>query len=429
MEEFLLQLVLPVGAQPRGVGETRPDDGGGEVAAARINVEDHTKDLQSLVQLDVTMARIALENALTNAATHGVGAIKLTASLDQSTRTNPHSPCVVFLVENAVVPGTAVSPDFVEQLQQAAKHGTKAPQAASTRAGGSVSMSTNSGLRHISFACRAAGGSFDMQLGPTNTTMQVRIVLPARVSALPAMRKGRARGLRTTRPPVAATTPPATSCPNTTTRTTTATPPANLLPDSLSICAIDDSRIICMGYRRLLFPALKACPEQSFVSCAQSDADICDFVERVVSASTDIVLLDQHIDLKAGTEVCGTDLARQLRARGCVAPAAMCWHRMPHPACRGCDVCEAFPKYDVCVCGWVSARVVCTRVLRALNVCICVTRFLGLIVIRTAGETSPAIAHSMQSGDVDGCLGKDSSHVVLAKQIALAYWQKSTAGK
>ena len=99
-------------------------------------------------------------------------------------------------------------------------------------------------------------------------------------------------------------------------------------PISLKICAIDDSRMICKGYERILLKQIGA-SRTSSVCCPESEKDVDEFLHeasgtRKIENCTpaDIVLLDQNIDLRASPKNCirGADLAVGLRSRG--------YHRM-----------------------------------------------------------------------------------------------------
>mmetsp|Transcript_2374 Transcript_2374/g.5152 ORF Transcript_2374/g.5152 Transcript_2374/m.5152 type:complete len:168 (+) Transcript_2374:1917-2420(+) len=133
----------------------------------------------------------------------------------------------------------------------------------------------------------------------------------------------------------------------------------------------------------MLYPQLGANMEESSVVCPRTHIDVARFMASVKvhapllkgekvspsSRGTDVVLLDQNIDLQgeeALVTVYGTDLATELRAR----------------------------------------------------------RFEGLIIIRSANSSKEDRESYMLGGAVDGCLGKAESHKSTARLIREAYEQK-----
>eukprot|EP00613_Pedinella_sp_CCMP2098_P064427 CAMPEP_0171987764 /NCGR_PEP_ID=MMETSP0993-20121228/275557_1 /TAXON_ID=483369 /ORGANISM="non described non described, Strain CCMP2098" /LENGTH=226 /DNA_ID=CAMNT_0012640715 /DNA_START=155 /DNA_END=835 /DNA_ORIENTATION=+ len=214
------------------------------------------------------------------------------------------------------------------------------------------SNSTNSGLAHVTLACKGAGGSFSLYMGSEGKSVIVRMKVPAKklkqlndsVPRLQAKRSSSRPELKTVFP-------------------------------GLRVCCIDDSKILCKGYTKLLLPLMQADMVNSTVICPTSPEDVESFVEAVLAGNTasnltgkaaDIVVLDQNIDISNLRTVYGTDVALTLKTRG----------------------------------------------------------YNGLILLRT-GNLSPDDKKAyMASGAVHGWLGKDTNHATTATQIFEEYSRK-----
>mmetsp|Transcript_729 Transcript_729/g.906 ORF Transcript_729/g.906 Transcript_729/m.906 type:complete len:735 (+) Transcript_729:145-2349(+) len=144
-------------------------------------------------------------------------------------------------------------------------------------------------------------------------------------------------------------------------------------PSNLKVCAIDDSKLICKGYERLLLPLLKCDSKSSLVTCPKSNDDVDEFMTYIKTKVNpiNIVIFDQNIDLNlvndGATTILGTDLAKELKDN----------------------------------------------------------HFKGLVVIRSANSSSSDFDQYMSTGVVDFCVGKSESHKDLASRIQNAYISKN----
>mmetsp|Transcript_731 Transcript_731/g.909 ORF Transcript_731/g.909 Transcript_731/m.909 type:complete len:734 (+) Transcript_731:145-2346(+) len=144
-------------------------------------------------------------------------------------------------------------------------------------------------------------------------------------------------------------------------------------PSNLKVYAIDDSKIICKGYERLLLPLLKCDSKSSLVTCPKSNDDVDEFMTYIKTKVNpiNIVIFDQNIDLNlvndGATTILGTDLAKELKDN----------------------------------------------------------HFKGLVVIRSANSSSSDFDQYMSTGVVDFCVGKSESHKDLASRIQNAYISKN----
>jgi len=221
------------------------------------------------ILFDEKLAQLALENAVSNAVAHGDGTspIQLEASFTTEKVFDRHEEgLLVLTVENELHPGvnltnemlqkfrtqsmqkTSLAPDLIESLGSSPLHNDMR------------SNSTNSGLAHVTLACKGAGGSFSMYMGSEGKSVIVRMKVPAKklkqlndsVPRLQAKRSSSRPELKTVFP-------------------------------GLRVCCIDDSKvtaihsfsaifstlrcteaflhhkqILCKGYTKLLLP-LKRC--------------------------------------------------------------------------------------------------------------------------------------------------------------------------
>eukprot|EP00614_Pseudopedinella_elastica_P003747 CAMPEP_0172604884 /NCGR_PEP_ID=MMETSP1068-20121228/25136_1 /TAXON_ID=35684 /ORGANISM="Pseudopedinella elastica, Strain CCMP716" /LENGTH=684 /DNA_ID=CAMNT_0013407111 /DNA_START=159 /DNA_END=2213 /DNA_ORIENTATION=+ len=343
--------------------------------------EDLTASLREkndvVISFDEKMARLALENAISNAIAHGDRkSITLRAEFHENGLGE-----IIFTVENELPPDAVdLRTEDLEAVKIAAmrdiagfrggdKPGTTTPPARrpsmgrglrlirpSVAAGGSFdlksSTSSRAGLRHIGRACTAAGGSFDLLMSEdTNPKVVMRIVLPATLTQRDALKSDAAASASLATPSSATME----------------------VPDGLRICVIDDSKMICKGYERMVLPKLKADKSTSIVSCPLSKVDVDNFVDEVIGKGpsghqpADIVILDQHIELQGGMTMYGTDLAHDLRSTHA---------------------------------------------------------FGGLVLIRSANSSEDDRKGYMKSEEVDGCLGKDQSHKEMVQSLRVAYAEK-----
>jgi hypothetical protein len=288
-----------------------------------------------------TMAWLALDTAVGNAVTHGSSGqtIRLAVEFDEKR----NRICFTLTNDNRAK----------SSCEEAS--GNKA-----------VAVSTHVGLNHIKMACQGAGGDFNLNLGDDGVAV-FTLWVPATV--------------------IAASIPAATSVPPPTPKTN--------LPRMLRVHAIDDSKMICKGYERLLLPQLKVTPMHCFrsfncsfllltcncarspqadtpcssVCCPQSPEDVAAFLDAVLAPPVaDIVLLDQNIELQHGAETAfGTDLAKELRQRN----------------------------------------------------------FAGLVAIRSANAEVSDITAYMQSGHVDVCIGKEVATAAVVAILSRALEEKT----
>jgi len=226
------------------------------------------------------------------------------------------------------------------------------------------SNSTNSGLKHANLACKGGGGSFSICTGSGGKSVVSRIVLPAKKveNAKEDDDNPNEDGIQSEDPP-------------------SSTKDWLVVPD-LRVCCLDDSKMICKGYQRLLLPSMQANIEKSLVTCPNSTGDVESFVEDVLGSgepkagcedipfrkAADVVILDQNIDLKDTDKnvIYGTDVAMTLKARG----------------------------------------------------------FAGLMLLRTGNSSMHENENYMATGAVDAILGKDVNYDALATQTFEAYARK-----
>jgi len=266
----------------------------------------------------------------------------------------------VFTIKNQLPAGVTLNDRNLEEL--ILQDPTESPRARNRPHFTSSSKSTSLGMHHIALACKGARGSFSIQAADgtrgDNTAALNIIVLPAFIGSLsqnkqidqaPAVQKADADGSK-----------------------------EQLFPGGLKICAIDDSSLICKGYKRLCLPALKADMTKSRIVCPRSKADVNDFLSYVFMEKTssdqergsaDIILLDQNIELRGEETVYGTALTSKLRGLG----------------------------------------------------------FQGLIAIRSANSNPSDVTEYLKSG-ADLCIGKDQTNKAFASIISSAYLKKTFGG-
>jgi len=296
-----------------------------------LSIVDETIGIGTVI-FDETMAWVILENAMNNALEHGDGKVCL------SIKYSPITNAITFSIENKVQEGEfkrerSHSPTIEDLTDSDAILRSKRPP------------STHCGMSHVALACQGAGGISRLEFNSNAAGEQVAVFtvsIPAMVS---------------------------TSCPE----ETSANPdnePTMVLPKKLKLCALDDSNIICKGIDRILFKALGADCDKSFVCCPRNEADVLAFMDQILfpPPPAEIVLLDQNIDLEDGTpRMLGTTLADELRLRG----------------------------------------------------------YEGLLVIRSANAAVSDDKEYLRSGSVDVCIGKHETQKKSVEMIVKAYYSKN----
>mmetsp|Transcript_54467 Transcript_54467/g.109551 ORF Transcript_54467/g.109551 Transcript_54467/m.109551 type:complete len:452 (-) Transcript_54467:273-1628(-) len=159
---------------------------------------------------------------------------------------------------------------------------------------------------------------------------------------------------------------------------------SDIIPN-LRVCCLDDSNIICKGYKRLLLPLMRADLQSSMATCPTSPEDTESFIEAVLGnidtksagvcagdvksseKPADIIILDQNIDFDDKKSILGTDIAMTLKARG----------------------------------------------------------FGGLVMLRTGNTSVDDKKMYFATSAVDACLGKEGGHKKLACRIFKEYRLKS----
>jgi len=175
---------------------------------------------------DVQMAKLALMNAVSNAIAHGDGG---TINL----RVSYTDQFVILSVENKIPEGTTVTDASLKMAIKASINGTN-PQDDTQNLQGSANLrSTRSGLRHIALVCNGIGASFD--LFTINESPLKSVVMEL---SFPCCKDGDGRNLSEKRVPEEKSSNSEGDA---------------YFPDSLTVSAIDDSKLICKGYERVLF--------------------------------------------------------------------------------------------------------------------------------------------------------------------------------
>jgi len=314
--------------------------------------------------VDDKMVLIAVENALSNAKSHGNGSVvKLNAAIDVNSR----GTWLNIKIRNHVNVADNVTSKQLRGLVRVSPGGNDCESvgpASITRKAG-----TRSGLRHISLACNGAKGRFHLDiLDSDETEVVASLRFPATVQVPESSSENEDSQ-------VSLFQPSGTSCSRNAGDET--------LPTTVKLCAIDDSKLICKGYERILLPALGLSGGDSKVCCPDSTEAVNRFVDDVIGTSdfpvvrpADVVLLDQNIELKEAS----TDESASLMKR---ADAVVL----------GTDIARDLRKRD----------------------------YNGLIIIRSANSSAEDKEKYYARGDVDFCVGKASSNKELAKSIAGAY--------
>jgi hypothetical protein len=263
-------------------------------SAGKVNADFSNKtdglNMPCQIAFDERMARLALENAISNAVAHGDGTgIEIEAIISEAANVDqPSSQCYLsFCVMNFVSSETLLTNEKLETLASTNTSRSFTPSSKPVSHGVPSSksyMSTQLGLHHIGLACKAANGFFDMKLeqrGERNVVVTT-ITLPAE------MHQNNVRDC-----------PSATVSPKDVERSM-----ARLSSVKLTVGAIDDSSMMCKGYQKLLLPLLDADVDSSFIICPESIGDIDRFYSLSTSSipnrkSPNVIILDQNIDLPA----------------------------------------------------------------------------------------------------------------------------------
>jgi hypothetical protein len=139
---------------------------------------------------------------------------------------------------------------------------------------------TGCGFRHISLAVRTAGGSYRVKYDEKKSKFLIQLSFPAKLLSGPTT---------TRRSDVSSSSSSSSS--------SSIVPPQRLIgsnglvigsscgediPTQLKVCAIDDSRLICKGYSKMVLPQLKANLHKSYICCPAVRADIKHFVDTVL---------------------------------------------------------------------------------------------------------------------------------------------------
>ena len=261
---------------------------------------------EEAISFDELLTWLALENAISNVVAHGRS--EGTPSNLLGVRFDRQKSQICFTIKNGV------------------------PEAAS----GVRPMSTH--------ACEGAGGSFKFDISDE---------------------KGRAVALFTLKMPAVALT---TSLSASSTPSPSQTPASVRIPESLKVCAIDDSIMLCKSYDRIFLTQLKADRSTSIICCPETAEDVAAFIKHILTApAADIVILDQNIDLRNGAPtVLGTELADELRLQ----------------------------------------------------------QYNGLIAVRSANSTSANNLAYMLSGAVDVCIGKHLGNASAVSILSDAFFKK-----
>jgi hypothetical protein len=293
---------------------------------------------------DVQMARLALVNAVSNANAHGDGG---TVTL----RVSYTDHFVVLSVENKVPKGTFVTNASLKLLRDASLSDASPQEAATILRGSANLSSTRSGLRHIALVCDGSGANFDLYTKVDASSQKKIVVLELSFPCCKHERdKSTAEQVESEKSP--------------------GDENIRCFTDFMTISAIDDSKLICKGYERVLFKKLRADVNTSIVCCPTSQNAVQAYVNRVCGVTgdaSDILIIDQNINLpEERSIVYGTELAKEVRGRF----------------------------------------------------------FCGLIALRTANDSAQDFETYLSEGYIDICLGKSDSHDVVAEQIKQAYMQK-----
>eukprot|EP00615_Pteridomonas_danica_P000953 CAMPEP_0114331592 /NCGR_PEP_ID=MMETSP0101-20121206/2514_1 /TAXON_ID=38822 ORGANISM="Pteridomonas danica, Strain PT" /NCGR_SAMPLE_ID=MMETSP0101 /ASSEMBLY_ACC=CAM_ASM_000211 /LENGTH=546 /DNA_ID=CAMNT_0001461975 /DNA_START=953 /DNA_END=2593 /DNA_ORIENTATION=- len=181
-------------------------------------------------------------------------------------------------------------------------------------------------------------------------------------------------------------------------------------PSNLKVYAVDDSKIICKGYERLLLPLLKCDSKSSLVTCPKSKEDIRQFLEVVLpwynnnnSSRSDHSNTPQNQLNNHSSSTILSNLDKDMLTNHHLLPGVVIFDQ-------NIDLKE--PEGIVTVLGTDLAVE-----LKRFN-------FNGLVVIRSANSSSSDFDQYMSTGVVDFCVGKSESHKDLASRIQNFYIKK-----
>jgi hypothetical protein len=196
------------------------------------------------------------------------------------------SGCVIFRVENLVNSSVEVSTEVLrEHTRRATSRRCKLNETDGTaHASQCIKLETQSGLAHISLACKAAKGAFDVSVSRKGSETSVVATM-----SFPAVVVDKELSV--------------TEIPSTSTAMETPVEDLYELPQRLKVCAIDDSMMICKGYERILLKRMNADVVKSQIVCCESRAQAASFLNSVLGEEADndvpadVAILDQNIDI------------------------------------------------------------------------------------------------------------------------------------
>jgi len=159
----------------------------------KLPLKSKTESGESIESVDVffdeKMARLALENVISNAVTHGDNAfpIQLGASFQHGVADCVGEGSLVFTMENQVPSGVILTDDILRKLRDGSvldvlPKRIVGPPSDVTKVliKDKKANSTSSGLKHATLALKGAGGTFDICMGSKRKSVVVRLVLPAK---------------------------------------------------------------------------------------------------------------------------------------------------------------------------------------------------------------------------------------------------------
>mmetsp|Transcript_27356 Transcript_27356/g.35448 ORF Transcript_27356/g.35448 Transcript_27356/m.35448 type:complete len:629 (-) Transcript_27356:456-2342(-) len=284
-----------------------------------------------LLKLDENMVHVAIENGLFSASSHGTGNIKLETFIIDNDKKNSQK-CLQFKISNSIPESVLENitsekgKEFNKKLQ---KHAERARQHGSrpTNTLTLATVNSSAGLHRISVAVTGAGGSFDIRYDEITSKVILTINIPVELSPVPlvsfvsesesdfkpsensdkvennnvvvdgneALNKGSSKNevqktskilsINTKNLSSSSSSSLSSSKPKKAVHNNgdeSPKTPKLTFPANLTICAIDDSKIICKGYERLLLPLLKCDSKSSLVTCPKSKEDIRQFLEVVL---------------------------------------------------------------------------------------------------------------------------------------------------
>jgi len=413
-----------------------------------------------LLKLDENMVHVAIENGLFSASSHGTGNIKLETFIIDNDKKNSQK-CLQFKISNSIPESVLENitsekgKEFNKKLQ---KHAERARQHGSrpTNTLTLATVNSSAGLHRISVAVTGAGGSFDIRYDEITSKVILTINIPVELSPVPlvsfvsesesdfkpsensdkvennnvvvdgneALNKGSSKNevqktskilsINTKNLSSSSSSSLSSSKPKKAVHNNgdeSPKTPKLTFPANLTICAIDDSKIICKGYERLLLPLLKCDSKSSLVTCPKSKEDIRQFLEVVLpwynnnnSSRSDHSNTPQNQLNNHSSSTILSNLDKDMLTNHHLLPGVVIFDQ-------NIDLKE--PEGIVTVLGTDLAVE-----LKRFN-------FNGLVVIRSANSSSSDFDQYMSTGVVDFCVGKSESHKDLASRIQNAYISKN----